>query len=332
MPRPTLKSYEFRREREKAWLALERIVDRAEAKGLRALSEHDLMQLPTLYRAALSSLNVARSISLDRALLEYLEALCQRAYFVVYGTRRNLRDVLGEFFLRRLPRTIRTYAPHLAVSIALLLLGTLAGYLLTSSNQDRYYAFISPDMAQGRDPGASTADLRASLYDTGDENRMLPTFAAFLFSHNAKVGMLCFALGFVAGIPVFLLLFMNGLLLGAMTALYASRGLAVDWWGWVLPHGVTELLAVAVCGAAGLVLGQSLVFPGTSTRLENLARRGKEAGVLLVGAIVMLFFAALLEGFFRQMVTDIGVRYAVIAATTVLWIAYFGWVGRRREA
>ena len=332
MASTALKSYEFRREREASWERLEAIVNRAERSGVSSLSEHDLMQLPTLYRGALSSLNVARSISLDRALLEYLEALCQRAYFCVYGARRHLRDVLAEFFGRRFPRMVRRFAPHLVLSLLLLGAGTLAGYLLTRADPDRYYAFISPQMAQGRDPGASTADLRASLYDPGDEDRMLATFAAFLFSNNAKVGMLCFALGFAAGIPVFLLLFMNGLTLGAMTALYASRGLAVDWWGWVLPHGVTELLAVAVCGAAGLVLGQSLVFPGTSTRLENLARRGKDAGVLVVGAILMFFVAALLEGFFRQLVTDVSARYLVIALTTTAWVVYFGWVGRTRSA
>ena len=329
MPPTTLKSYEFRREREDSWRRLEAIVDRAERSGVKALPEADLMQLPTLYRAALSSLSVARSISLDRALLEYLEALCQRAYDCVYGTPRRMRSVFADYFLIRFPRTVRKFLPHLVVSLLLLLLGTAAGYLLVQAEPDRHYAIVSTDMAQGRDPGASTEALRAGLYDR--ETYGLPPFAAFLFSHNARVGMLCFALGFLAGIPVFLLLVMNGLMLGAMSALYASRGLAVDWWGWVLPHGVTELLAVAICGAAGLVLGQSLVFPGTSTRLENLARRGREAGVLVVGAILMLFVAAILEGFFRQLVTDVQARYAVILLTTVAWTLYFAFVGRSPE-
>ena len=111
-------------------------------------------------------------------------------------------------------------------------------------------------------------------------------FAAFLFTHNSKVGMLCFALGFAAGVPVIYLLFTTGLSLGALAALYETRGLGPELWAWVLPHGVTELSAVCLCGAAGMVIGSSLVFPGRHTRLRNLALHGREVALLAVGAVV----------------------------------------------
>jgi uncharacterized membrane protein SpoIIM required for sporulation len=98
----------------------------------------------------------------------------------------------------------------------------------------------------------------------------------------------------------------------------------------VLPHGVTELGAVILCGGAGFVLAQSLVFPGRHTRLRNLARRGREAGVLVLGACCMLFVAALIEGFFRQLVMHDGARYLVTIATAAAWTAYFTLVGRTR--
>ena len=94
-------------------------------------------------------------------------------------------------------------------------------------------------------------------------------------------------------IPVFYLLFSNGVMLGAMSALYHSRGMALDWWGWILPHGVTELLAIVLCGAAGLVQGQAVVFPGRRTRLPGRddscrVRRGSgrhNAGAAFTGAL-----------------------------------------------
>jgi uncharacterized membrane protein SpoIIM required for sporulation len=161
--------------------------------------------------------------------------------------------------------------------------------------------------------------------------KALATFASFLFTNNARIGMLAFALGFLAGLPVFLLLFVNGLTLGAFAALYHGRGLSLDFWGWILPHGITELGAVVLCGGAGLVLAQALVFPGRSTRLRNLAAGGRRAAVVVIGAVMLFFIAGLIEGIFRQTVQSVPVRYAVAAATLAWWTFYFGWVGRARE-
>jgi len=83
----TLRSAEFRRNRETAWRMLDELVSRVEKKGLSRLSAGELQELPLLYRTAASSLSVARSIALDRNLILYLEGLVLRAFFVVYGPR-----------------------------------------------------------------------------------------------------------------------------------------------------------------------------------------------------------------------------------------------------
>jgi len=88
-------------------------------------------------------------------------------------------------------------------------------------------------------------------------------------------------------IPVFLLLFLNGLTLGAFSALFASRGLAGDFWGWVLPHGLTELLAVVLC-AGGLVLAQALLFPGPTGGWRTSPGAGARPGCSWWGAAALL--------------------------------------------
>jgi len=327
-----LKSYEFRREREEIWRELDELVTRVEKRGIKSLSAAQLSRLPLLYRATLSSLSVARSISLDRNVLSYLESLAGRAYFCVYGTRRHLREVVADFVTWRFPSLVRRFKWPIALAALLLVLGALAGHLLTIGNEDRFYSFVDPEMAQGRGPSASTSELRAVLYDEGGGiASALSSFAAFLFTHNAKIAIMAFALGFAAGLPVFFLMFTNGLLLGAFAALYQGRGLGVDFWGWVLPHGVTELLAVILCGGAGLVLARSLIFPGRFTRLRNLARHGREAGLVVVGAVCMLFVAGLIEGIFRQTVHDVTARYAVAGASAIFWASYLSLAGRGRD-
>jgi uncharacterized membrane protein SpoIIM required for sporulation len=323
-----LKSAAFRAEREAAWRELEGLVARVEADGVERLAAHELSRLPVLYRGALSSLSVARAISLDRNVLDYLETLCARAYLAVYGARRTLREALADFFLRRFPQAVRDHRWQLVVASALLLAGTLTGFALTLADADRYYSFVGEAMAGGRDPASSTEALREALYTPRSTSKMLSTFAMWLFSHNARIGLMAFAVGLAGGAPAALVLFANGLTLGAFAALYHSRGLSLDLWGWLLPHGITELGAVALCGAAGLALGQALLFPGRSERLAGLAARGREAAVVATGAVVMLFGAGLIEGIFRQLVHAVPVRYGLAATTAVFWAFYFTRVGK----
>jgi uncharacterized membrane protein SpoIIM required for sporulation len=325
-----LRSVTFRKEREASWQTLEDLIARADKAGVRALSADQLARLPHLYRAALSSLSVARSISLDRALTAYLENLVARAYFVVYGTRQHLRRQLVDFVAWKLPATVRRARWHILIAALVMLAAAVAAFHLTRGDLDYYEAFIG-GTAQGRTPASSTAELRESLYHTEGAGDLLATFAASLFSNNARIGILAFATGFVAGLPTLFLLFYNGLVIGAFAALFHARGLGVDVWAWLLPHGVTELSACVLCGAAGFQVAHALVFPGARPRLDSLREHGRAAAIVVIGGVIMLFLAGLIEGVFRQVVTSVPVRFTVAGATAAWWIYYFGFVGRARQ-
>ncbi len=324
----TLRSYAFRSEREPHWLELEELVERVSKKGVGVLSAPELARLPVLYRSALSSLSVARSISLDKNLVEYLESLCARSYLCVYGNKRHLREALVSYFFVSLPRAVRALKWPLLISAGCMVLGVITAYLLVAQDSDFFYTFVPNDYAGGRTPAASTEFLRSALYDNDHDTSHLSEFAGFLFSHNARIGMMAFALGFAFGIPVLYLMFTNGLTLGAFLALYGDRGLGLDLWAWLLPHGVTELFAVVLCGAGGLVLANALIFPGRHRRLQNLAIGGRVAGTAVLGAVIMFFIAGLIEGVFRQTVTSVPWRWTVVGITATFWAYYFVWVGR----
>ncbi|MGH6886793.1 MAG: stage II sporulation protein M [Geminicoccales bacterium] len=327
-----LKSFHFRREREAIWRALDELVGRAEKRGVKSLTSTELERLPNLYAATLSSLSVARSISLDRNVVEYLESLASRSYFLVYGARTNLWEAVIEFFAWRLPTAVRRLRVPFAISLFAFAAAILAGYMLTIGNQDWFYSFVDQDLASGRTPTASTEFLRDGLFDedTGDASA-LSFFATSLSTHNAKIGMLCFALGFALGLPTIILLVENGLMVGAFFALYASRGLGLELGGWLLIHGVTELLAIILCGAAGIALGGAVAFPGAHSRLVNLAATGRLAARVVLGAVGLLLIAGLLEGLGRQLITETSLRYVIAATTAVAWCLYFSFAGRGRS-
>jgi len=322
-----LRSSQFRREREASWQELEAMLQRVESRGIGVLRHEELMRLPALYRSAVGALSVARAISLDRNLLEYLTHLTTRAHLAVYAGRRRPLESAADFAARRFPGIVRRFRLPFTIALTSLVVGVLCGYVMTQRDPERFHSFVSARMAQGRTPDAPTDSLRATLYRSASSGGELELFATFLFSHNAFIGMLCLALGFAAGVPVVFLLFSNGLSLGAMAALYSSRGLGPEFWAWLLPHGITEMLAVVVCGMSGLVFGASIVFPGEGSRLGELSRRGREAGLAVLGAVAMLFLAALLEGFFRQLVHDPAARWTVAGVSAAGWTVYFLWAG-----
>ncbi|MGD2131678.1 MAG: stage II sporulation protein M [Maricaulaceae bacterium] len=319
-----LKSERFRAEREKDWRALESLLYKVETGGARALTDEEMIALPVLYRSALSSLSVARAISLDKSVTEYLEGLSTRAYFFVYGTRSTLMERIAQFFAVDWPSAVRAMWRETLASTFVTFIAAAVAFWLVVQDPDWFFSFVQEGMAQGRDPSASTESLRATLFDenagAGDG---LSIFATFLFTHNAGIAIFAMALGFAFCFPTALLLAYNGCVLGAFFALFWSRGLGVELGGWLLIHGVTELFAVILAGAAGFRIGWTLAFPGEETRLAAAARAGKEAGAVMAGVIVMLFCAALLEGFGRQLITSTTVRYTIAGATALLWAAYF---------
>lgn len=318
-----LKSEEFRRERAAGWQELEALLARAESRGLRSLDDAQLYRLPALYRGALSSLSVARAISLDRGVVTYLESLAARAFVFVYGTKRDGAAAIGSFLRRRFPELVWRLRWLVAAALALLALATATGFALTAKDPDLYYGLVPEEVAQGRTPATPRDELAEPLGAEGGEAGALSAFASFLFSHNSRVGMTCFALGAAAGVPVVLLVFYNGVLLGAMAAIHQRAGLGLDFWAWVLPHGVTELLAVCLCAAAGFHLGGALLFPGRYGRWTSLALRGREAAAVVAGAVGMFLIAGLIEGFFRQLVGGLAPRLALAGLSAVAWALYF---------
>ena len=312
----------FRATREEEWRRLEAILTRAETRSVRALDDEDLLALPILYRGALSSLSVARETSLDLELITYLEGLCTRAYFFVYGVRTSAGSRLKAFLVRDWPMAVRGLWRETAVSFAVTLIGLLAGYLLVAADPGWYESLVPEEMAQSRDFRAPVEELRRTLYHEGD-SQWLSAFAATLFTHNSQVCMLSFALGFAFGVPTAMLLIYNGAMVGAMLALFASHGLGYEMGGWLIIHGSTEFFAIVLAGAAGFRIGWSVVFPGEESRLAAATVAGRGAAIVMGGVVVMLLVAGLLEGLGRQLVTSDTVRYTIGLTMLALWCGYF---------
>jgi uncharacterized membrane protein SpoIIM required for sporulation len=323
-----LRSDRFRQEREADWQRLDTIVTAMEKGRLRRLSDADVLDLPALYRTAASSLTIARETSLDAATLAYLEALVQRAWFQVYGPRSSLLVWLRQFLGGGWSAAVRAIWLDVLIALAVMVTGTVVGWLLVAHEPGWYYALVPQDFLDARVPGASRDALKDTLFGHQGQDG-LSVFAAYLFSNNAQVAILAFALGFAFGIPSLLLLVQNTATLGAMLWLFHGRGLTLDFVGWLAVHGTTELFAILLAGAAGLHVGRSMAFPGQRSILSAAAESGRRAALVMAGVVLMLIAAAMLEGFTRQLIDDTPTRLGVGLFMLLFWISYFVTFGRR---
>ncbi len=324
-----IRSARFRSEREASWKRLETLLERIEKSGTASLGYDEARDLVSLYRQAMNSLSVARAISMDKALMTYLEGLCARAYLVVYAPQESIVGALRKLFVTGIPQAVRRSATPLLIGFAAMILGCLVGILLYQQDPSWYFTFVAPELADGRVPGASVSYLHETLYsNVGRDGDSMGTFSSFLFSHNTRIAIFVFALGIFAVLPSFALTFYNGMMLGAFVALYVEANLLLDVVAWLSIHGVTEISAICVACAGGAQLGLAVLNPGNKTRRAALKEASYDAVKLVILAGLMLIVAAVIEGFLRQIIQDIWLRLCIGWGVGLFWLGWLLLSGR----
>src|SRR5690606_25698850 len=159
----SLRSDRFRLEREGDWRRLEAIVTALEKNRLRRISDEDVLALPVLYRSTASSLAVGREISLAAATLAYLASLVRRAWFQVYGPRTSLRGWFKRFLGGGWSASVRAIWLDLCIALAVMIAGTVVGWLLVARDSAWFYALVPRDFADARRAGASPDVLATTL-------------------------------------------------------------------------------------------------------------------------------------------------------------------------
>jgi uncharacterized membrane protein SpoIIM required for sporulation len=121
--------------------------------------------------------------------------------------------------------------------------------------------------------------------------------AGFYTQHNISIAFDCFGRGILLGVGTAYTLLYNGIAIGAIAGYLVGTNRHAKFLTFAISHGAFELVAIAIAGGAGLVLGHALLHPGRRSRLEALAERGREAIQLAAGAGGMLLIAAMIEAF-----------------------------------
>jgi uncharacterized membrane protein SpoIIM required for sporulation len=311
----------FAARHKKEWRELEDLIARGR-KSIARLSPKERERLDVLYRRTTTQLARVSSLTRDRPLIEYLNNLTGSAHSLIYlPPRQGIFEGVVMFVLEGFARTIARNGRAHGVSLLLLTGGGLVGYFAAMS--DPLTAHALWPAGDARQPG-STADQLLEVLRGGREegNSAKFLFASFLFQHNLKVGLLAMATGILAAVPTVFLMVFNGMLLGVFVAIHHQVGIRSEMWAWILPHGVTEMGAIVLCGGMGLMLGEAVVRPGERSRKSALLAAGRETGLMAAGVAGMLAAAAYIESFVRQSHWSTTTRLWFAAGTALFWGAF----------
>ncbi len=316
----------FAARRGDGWQRLEALLKRADRSGLRRLAPAELQELALLYRAATSDLAAAQSRAYSAELRLYLNRLTARAYAVVHveaaggGWAR-----LATFFAATFPREVRR-SGKIILGTTLLFAGAwIVAYWLVALRPVDAYALL---------PASEIPAISKSLHDSNFafDRSLAPEMSSLIITNNIKVAMLAFAGGMTLGILTLWEILNNGLMVGALGALFAARGFGTDFWATIAPHGVIELTSIQIAGAAGLLLAQALIAPGRLRRGDALIANARRAGVLMIGVAGLLVVAGTIEGFVTPQRTTVPFRLSVGAVTAAALAGYFALAGRASPA
>lgn len=281
------------------WTELQESLSKLESDPGRRLDFDAARRFHYLYQRAAADLARVQTFAAEPETRRYLEALVLRAYGEIHETRQRSGAFRPwNWLVRTFPRTFRRHLPAFGLSVAVTLAGCLFGGIAVGVDPDSKEALM-PFSQLLESPARRVAREEAATSDRLAGKKA--TFSAFLMQNNIRVSILTLALGMTWGLGTLLVLFTNGVTLGAVAADYMLAGQTRFLLGWLLPHGVIEIPAVLLAGQAGFVLARALLGRGDRLRLpERLRRVGPDVATLITGIALMLVWAGLVEAFLSQ--------------------------------
>lgn len=313
------------------WSKLESLLSRLESRPDRRVKPEEADLLQELYAQTAADLNRVTHGALAPELSRYLERLVARAYAELYYARPTRSQLWRPRRWLRIftafPEAFRRQSLYFVLAVLITILGSAFGGLAVRYDPAAVDVLLPADYL--RNPRLRVRQEENGQNRPLDSAQLEAAFSGQLITHNIEVALLAAGLGVTFGIGTALLLFENGLLLGAVAVRYTQQGFGLFATAWLLPHGAFEIPSILVAGQAGFYLARLLLRRRED---RNMRQSMREWLLLISGLALMLVWAGLMEAFFSQHhapVLPYGFKVAVGAAELILLTFYLLLVGRR---
>ena len=312
----------FINRREKSWNEFEAALGRKNIKAMAAW-------IPRGYREITQDLNTAKVHGFDPFIIEKLNSLVLEGNQILYARRSWSFKAVMNFFFCVFPVAVRTHWRSLGASLLIFYGLIFFSYYLCVRNPGIVYQLLGEEavlnMEEMYDPSGSHYLAPRDISSDAD-------MFGFYIYNNISIAFRTFAGGILAGIGSLIILFFNGVFLGAAAGHVINSGFGSTFFPFVIGHGSFELSAIVLSSQGGLLLGYSLFFPRGLSRSLSLKIAGKTVLPIITGAAVMLLIAAGIEAFWssRHELQN-SLRYGAGITGWVLLILYFAFAGRGQK-
>jgi uncharacterized membrane protein SpoIIM required for sporulation len=289
----------FIAEEKAIWDELESLLDRMERDAAFGMDLVGVQRFHYLYQRASAALARIDGFAAAPEFRRYLESLVARAFGEIHETReRPHRFAARAWFFGAFPRAFRRHIRKFQLSLAITIIGCIFGGAALFLDPADKEVLLPFQHLMG------TPAERVAKEEQGGNKRLEQgklTFSSYLMTHNTQVSIACMASGLTFGIGTLLLLFFNGVILGAVIFDYVMAGKSMFLAGWLLPHGVVEIPAILLAGQCGLILAGVLIGRESGLPLAHRLRLVWSDLVTLMGGVgIMLVWAGLVEALFSQ--------------------------------
>lgn len=320
-----MKQLEFENRYRDFWDSIELTLN-----GDDSVSPELLAKFPKDYRRLCQHLAMAKSRRYAPGLISRLNDLVQQGYEALYGQSFDDKASILEFIIYGFPAALRANARFLWVAAVVFVLPYIAIMIGTMMNDQLIYSVMD----------SGNVRMMESMYDPslgklGRERQSdsdIQMFGFYIYN-NIGIAFKCFATGVFLGVGSLFVLGFNGLHIGAVSGHLTALGYTETFYPFVIGHGSFELTAIVFSGAAGLMLGFSILAPGEHTRRRALQHAAKDAIKIMYGVFLMLLVAAFIEAFWSSSSSLPNfVKYGVGACLWVFVYYYCFFFARNRVA
>ncbi|MGK9251017.1 stage II sporulation protein M [Paenibacillus sp. P22] len=302
----------FIRRNKSQWSELDGLLTLLGGRGKRAPAGQ-LDRFHELYRSASSHLAYLQTHAPGSEAEASLNDLVSRAHNTMHGAGEG-NSRLGSFFRTGFPHLVRQRGWFIGAATLLFLLGGLLGYLSVWQDPMAVHSVLPAGMSDVIDPSKTNSDR-------GDVHS--PIMSTTIMTNNIRVAVMAFLSGITLGIGTVYLMVYNGLMIGALAAVFAREGYSYTFWAYILPHGIIELTAIFIAGGAGLYMGYRFFVPGELPRKLVFLQAAKESALLLIGSVPLFVVAGLIEGYITPVYMPLWIKYAVALLTLAVLAAYY---------
>ena len=289
----------------------------------------DIDEFSNLYRQVCHDLALAKQRRYTSSLIDYLNQLAMRGHHRLYRKTIRYRYKWTHFIVAGFPQVLRRNANFVYLSLILFSLPMLIIGTLCFMDEEMIYSTMAYNQVQSME---HMYDPEAEVIGRERESDTDLMMFGYYIKNNIGIGFRTFAGGVLFGIGSIFFLVYNGIILGAVSGHLTQLKFTQTFYPFVVGHGAFELTAIVFSGAAGLMLGYSLISPGQYQRVTALKLAAKEAIKIMYGAALMLVIAAFIEAFWSSSTTvPIEVKYSVGGVLWLLVFAYCVFSGRKSD-